>query len=160
MGPHPTGLICDLMCVCIGCSVMSNSLQPHELSPTRLLRPWEFSRQKHWNELPFPSSGDPPDPEIEPGSPALLADSLPSEPQGSSSALIRRGDLDIDPTRRRPQMMEVEIGVMCLQTKELQRLLAMPRLEEAGRDSLGETCGAETLGAPTGFRGSMALAAP
>ena len=35
--------------------------------------------------------------------------------------------MDIDPTRRRPQMMEVETGVMCLQTKELQGLPAMPR---------------------------------
>ena len=39
-----------------------------------------FSRQEHWNELPFPSSGDLPDPEIEPRSPALQADSLSSEP--------------------------------------------------------------------------------
>ena len=31
-------------------------------------------------ELPFPSPGDLPDPGIEPGSPALQADSLPSEP--------------------------------------------------------------------------------
>ena len=30
--------------------------------------------------LPFPSSGDLPDPAIEPGSPALQADSSPSEP--------------------------------------------------------------------------------
>ena len=32
--------------------------------------------------LPFPSQGDLPDPGIEPGSPALQADSLPSEPPG------------------------------------------------------------------------------
>ena len=30
-----------------------------------------FSRQEHWNALPFPSSGDLPDPGIEPTSPAL-----------------------------------------------------------------------------------------
>ena len=41
-----------------------------------------FSRQEHWSGLPFPSSGDLPDPGIEPGSPALQADSLPSEPSG------------------------------------------------------------------------------
>ena len=39
-----------------------------------------FSRQEYWSELPFPSSGDLPDPGIEPGSPALQADSLPTEP--------------------------------------------------------------------------------
>ena len=32
--------------------------------------------------LPFPSPGDLPDPGIEPGSPTLRADSLPSEPPG------------------------------------------------------------------------------
>ena len=30
-----------------------------------------FSRQESWSESPFPSSGDLPDPGIEPGSPAL-----------------------------------------------------------------------------------------
>ena len=42
-----------------------------------------FSRQEYWSGLPFPSARDLPDPGIEPGSPALQADSLPSEPQGS-----------------------------------------------------------------------------
>ena len=40
----------------------------------------EFSRQEYWNGLPFSPSGDLLDPVIEPGSPALHADSLPSEP--------------------------------------------------------------------------------
>ena len=39
-----------------------------------------FSRQEYWSRLPFPPSEDLPDPETEPGSPALLADSFPSEP--------------------------------------------------------------------------------
>ena len=42
-----------------------------------------FSRPEYWSGLPFPSPGDLPDPGMEPGSPALRADSLPSEPQGS-----------------------------------------------------------------------------
>ena len=37
-----------------------------------------FSRQ-YWSGLPFPSPGDLPDPRIESGSPALQADSLPTE---------------------------------------------------------------------------------
>ena len=41
-----------------------------------------FSRQEYWSGLRFPSPGDFPDPEIEPRSPALQADTLPSEPQG------------------------------------------------------------------------------
>ena len=42
----------------------------------------EFSRQDYWNGLPFPSSGNLPDPGIEPRSPALQADFLPSELPG------------------------------------------------------------------------------
>ena len=38
-----------------------------------------FSRQEYWSGLPFPSTGDLPEPDIKPGSPALQADSLPSE---------------------------------------------------------------------------------
>ena len=41
-----------------------------------------FSRQEYWSGLPFPSPGDLPDPGIEPGAPALQADSLLSEPPG------------------------------------------------------------------------------
>ena len=41
-----------------------------------------FSRQEFWSGLPLPSPGDLPDPGIESGSPALQADSLPSEPPG------------------------------------------------------------------------------
>ena len=41
-----------------------------------------FSRQEYWSGLPFPSPGDLPDPGIEPGSPALQADTLTFEPPG------------------------------------------------------------------------------
>ena len=43
----------------------------------------EFSRQESWSGLPFPPPGDLPDSGIEHGSPALQADSSPSEPGGS-----------------------------------------------------------------------------
>ena len=39
-----------------------------------------FPRQEHWSGLPFPFPGDLSDPGIEPGSPALEADALTSEP--------------------------------------------------------------------------------
>ena len=42
----------------------------------------KFSRQEYWCELPFLSPGDLPDPEFEPRSSALQADSLPPEPAG------------------------------------------------------------------------------
>ena len=41
-----------------------------------------FSRQEYWSGLLFPSPGDLPNPGIEPGSPALEADALTSEPPG------------------------------------------------------------------------------
>ena len=40
-----------------------------------------FSRQEYWSGLPFPSPADLPKPGIEPKSPALQTDALPSEPQ-------------------------------------------------------------------------------
>ena len=45
-------------------------------------RSMEFSRQEYWSGLPFPSPGDLPNPGIEPRSPALQTDTLPSEPLG------------------------------------------------------------------------------
>ena len=74
---------CVSVCVCV-CV----------LSHVRLLAtPWAVARQpplsmgvprqEYWSGLPFPSPGDLPDPGIEPGSPALQADSLLSEPPGS-----------------------------------------------------------------------------
>ena len=69
------------------CSVVSDSLRPCGLQPTRLLCPWDspsmgFSRQEYWSGLPFPFPGDLPDPGIEPRSPAMEADALTSEPPG------------------------------------------------------------------------------
>ena len=46
-----------------------------------------FSRQEYWNGLPFPPPGDHPNSGIKPESPvspALQADSLPTEPSGKS----------------------------------------------------------------------------
>ena len=48
----------------------------------------EFSRQEYWSGLPFPSPGDLPEPGIEARSPALQADSLPSEPPGKTKESI------------------------------------------------------------------------
>ena len=43
----------------------------------------EFSRQEYWSGLPFPSPGDLPKPGVKPTSPALQADSLTQNHQGS-----------------------------------------------------------------------------
>ena len=60
------------------------------LSPVRLLAPLSmgFSRQEYWSGSPFPSPGDLPDSGVEPESPALQVDALPSEPPGKSTILI------------------------------------------------------------------------
>ena len=48
-----------------------------------------FSRQEDWSGLPYPPSGDLPDPGIKRWSPVLQADSLPLSHQGSPRPLIR-----------------------------------------------------------------------
>ena len=71
------------------------------LSRVQLLAtPWSVARQaplsmgssgqEHWSGLPFPSPGDLPNPGIEPWSPALQADSLPSELPGKSTYTTTR----------------------------------------------------------------------
>ena len=45
-----------------------------------------FSRQEYWSGLPFLSPGDLPSPGIEPVSPALQADALPSDPPENSGS--------------------------------------------------------------------------
>ena len=71
-----------LCCAVLSRSVVSDSLWPHGLQPTRLLCPWGFSRQEYRSGLPCPPPGDHPNPGIETRSPMLQADTLPSEPPG------------------------------------------------------------------------------
>ena len=76
-----------MICVCV-CVCVCESLSHVQLFAT----PWTvahqaplfmaFSRQEYWSGLPFPSLGDLPNSGIEPESPALQTDSLPSEPPG------------------------------------------------------------------------------
>ena len=69
-----------------------------------------FSRQEYWSRLLFPSPEDLPDPGIEPGSPALQADSLPSGfPGGSDSKpfAYNVGDLGSIPDQKDPLEKEM-----------------------------------------------------
>ena len=61
---------------------------PWTLQLTRILCPWRFSRQEYWSGLPCPPPGDLPSPGIEPRSPTLQADSLPSEPPGKPKNIV------------------------------------------------------------------------
>ena len=68
-------------------SVVSDSATPwtvaHQAPPST-----GFSRQEYWRGLPLPSSGDLPNPGIEPQSPALQTDTLPPEPPGKPQETI------------------------------------------------------------------------
>ena len=46
-----------------------------------------FPRPEYLSGLPFPAPGDLPDPGVKPGSPALQADSLPTELPGKSLSI-------------------------------------------------------------------------
>ena len=72
------------MNVCEVTSVVSNSVTQWTVACQTPLS-MGFPRQEYWSGLPFPSPGLLPDPGIEPGSPALQADSLASEPPGKPS---------------------------------------------------------------------------
>ena len=69
---------------CVVCLVAQScpTFRTHGLQRTRLLCPWEFSRQEYWSGLPCPPPGDLPNPGIKDRSSALQVDSLPSEPPG------------------------------------------------------------------------------
>ena len=70
------------------CSVVSDSAAPWTVAYQALSM--GFSRQEYWSGLPFPSPRNLPDPGIEPGSPALQADALPSKPPEKSFISFRR----------------------------------------------------------------------
>ena len=67
---------CPTLCNPMSCSPLGASVH-------------RFSRQEYWSGLPFPSPGDLPYPGIEPRSPTLQTDSLPSEPPGSKEDVVR-----------------------------------------------------------------------
>ena len=64
----------------VSCIVVSNCETPGTVASQAPLS-MGFSRQEYWSGQPFPSPEDLPDPVIEPRSPALRADALPSDPQ-------------------------------------------------------------------------------
>ena len=71
------------VCVCVSCSAVSDSATPWTVAHQAPLS-MKFSRQEYWSGVPFLFPQDLPDPGIEPGAPALQADSLLSELPGKS----------------------------------------------------------------------------
>ena len=88
-----TQLLISVFCTSVGCSPQFFFLNvSHSIMSDSFATPWtlahqaplsvEFSRQEYWSGWPFSSPGDLPNSGMEAGSPALWADSLPSEPPG------------------------------------------------------------------------------
>ena len=96
--PRKSRQLCTpwLFPVSVSHSVVSGSLQPNGLQGGAHQAPLstEFSRQEYWSGLPFPSPRDLPDPGIKPMSPALQADSSPSEPPEKPSKGLGKGHSD------------------------------------------------------------------
>ena len=74
--------VCVCVCVCVCVKLLSRVRLFVTLWTVAHQAPLSmgFSRQEYWSGLPFPSPGDLPNPGIEPGSPALQANDLSSEP--------------------------------------------------------------------------------
>ena len=74
-----------------------------------------FSRQEYWSGLSFPSPEDLPYPVIKPRSPALQADSLPSEPPGKPSSAAVSWNLQRH-SRVLAQILQTDHGWAPIQT--------------------------------------------
>ena len=77
----------------------------HQVSPSM-----GFSRQEHWSGSTFPSPGDLPHSGIKPGSPAMQADALPSEPPGKLAILISdKTDFKTKAVRRNLELIQFQL---------------------------------------------------
>ena len=74
---------CMYICICFSHSVLSDSVTLWTVAHQAHLS-MRFFRWDYWSRLPFPPPGHLPDPGIKPVSPALQADSLPTEHQRRS----------------------------------------------------------------------------
>ena len=108
------------MLVTQSCLTLCN---PKDGSPPGFPPSTGFSRQEYWSELPCPSPGVLPNPGVELKSPALQADSLPSEPpeklpttMGISQTSSGQGTLgdagSVSHCRRLPQGPAVPVFVL------------------------------------------------
>ena len=100
----------------------------------------EFSRQEYWSGLPFPSPGDLPNLGIEPWSPTLWADALPSEPP-ETDCIIKLPKIQLERRKHTAQWLLAETQDQSLGEDPLEEgmtthssILAwrIPRTEEPG----------------------------
>ena len=69
-------------------NILSDSLWLHVTLAHQAPLFMGFPGQEYWSRWPFPSPGDLPDPGVEPVSPVLQADSLPSELLGTQTQIL------------------------------------------------------------------------
>ena len=69
-----------------------------------------FPREGYWNEWPFPSPGNLPDPGMEPASPALVGRFSTTEPPGKSLFFIYSVDIEWVPTMSQGLGWELGLG--------------------------------------------------
>ena len=102
----------------------------------------EFSRQEYWSGLPFPSPGDLPNPGIEPRSPPLQADSLPTEPQGRPNIIHRNNYIKYENIRGKVKRVGEQNNLEATILHSLEKAMAphsstlawkIPWMEEPGR---------------------------
>ena len=72
-----------------------------------------FSRQEYWSGLPFPSPGDLPKPRIEPRSPTLQTNALPSESPGKPMSINKVHSINISYKYMRKVHIEVPVHHCC-----------------------------------------------
>ena len=108
--------------------VMSDSLRPHGLQPTRFFCPWDFPRQEYHSRSPCHSSGDLSDPEIKyvslalasrffttklAGKPIWLFSSVQSLSRvqlfGTPRIAARQASLSITNSRSSPKRMSINL---------------------------------------------------
>ena len=82
------------VCVCSSLSHVQLFERPWTVAYKAPL-PMEFSRQEYWSGLPCPPPGDLPNPGIEPRSPVLQTDSLPSDHQGSPVFILSEFSVEL-----------------------------------------------------------------
>ena len=100
--------------MCSDASVVSNSAN-YGTAARQAPLSMGFSGQEYWSGLPCPPPGDLPDPGIEPislASPALQADSLPTEPPGKPNVKYKWKLLFGIHNSRKERGREKEISIM------------------------------------------------
>ena len=91
-------------------------------------------------KFPFPSSGDLPDPGIKPGSPALWADYLPSEPPGKPTSRQTSKHKSNNEKDYREKLKQITKFKQHKTTKQRLKWCLVDQFEYSGKPVLGSCC--------------------